>query len=61
MSDEWMITGIDDHKNRRRFILHERKRDFQIVAERAESLREPVWGKDSYIVSIVYQEDNNDN
>jgi hypothetical protein len=61
MNDEWMITGIDDHKNRRRFILRDRKRDFKTVAERAESLRESVWGKNSYIVSIVYQEDNNAN
>jgi hypothetical protein len=55
--DEWMVTGIDEHQAHRRFILHDRKRDFTTVAERAESLREAVWGKRSYIVSVVYQEE----
>jgi hypothetical protein len=56
-SDEWMIIGIDEHQQRRRFILHDRKRDFTSVSLRAESLREAVWGKNSYILSVVYQEE----
>jgi hypothetical protein len=55
-SDEWMVTGIDDKKKRRRFILHDRKRDFTSAATRAEDLREAVWGDNSYILSVIYQE-----
>lgn len=55
-SDEWMVTGIDDKKKRRRFILHEKKRSFDVAALRAEDLREAVWGDNSYILSVVYQE-----
>jgi hypothetical protein len=54
-SDEWMVTGYDQHHTIQRFILHERKREFLIVAKRAEDLREAVWGTPSRIVSVVYQ------
>jgi hypothetical protein len=55
-SDEWMVTGYDQHHTIQRFILHERKREFLTVAKRAEDLRTAVWGTPSRILSVVYQE-----